>query len=181
MGVIQQPVAYLTPEDANDYFATRLNSESWFNASYPDQNAALIRATRAIDALAFEGVKSSDYFNTVLKQVTVYAPVVAPITLPPADYPSEQPLEWPRDGKTEIPQDIYYACCECAIAFLDGVDMGTEMDLIGTQAMRFADVSTSYMAGFYNEWIRAGIPSAEAWQFLKPYLHDPMQIRAKRT
>lgn len=181
MGVIQPAVSYLTPEDANDYFLTRMNSEGWFNASLETQNAALIRATRAIDALAFEGVKTSEYVASIVKQVTVFSPVVEPVAMPPVDYPTDQPLEWPRDGKLEIPQDIYIACCECAIAYIEGVDIEGESDMIGVQSMRFADVSTSYMSGFFNEWIRAGIPSAEAWKHLKPYLHDPMQIRSKRA
>lgn len=166
MGVITTPPQYLTVEDADEYFLTRLNSEVWNNATDDEKNKALIKATQAIDALAFEGIKTGDYENLKTHGA---APIV------------QQALEWPRNGDSVIPQDIYIACCECAIAFLDGVDIGEESDLIGAVSMRFADVSTTYMAGFFNEWVRAGIPSAEAWAHLKPYLHDPMQIRSKRA
>jgi hypothetical protein len=159
------PDSYITLTDANTYFAARLNSEAWEDASTADQQKALYTATRAIDNLRFTGIKSDLYNQLVLGQSFV-----------------AQPLEFPRNGSTVIPEGIKNACCECAVAFLDGVDPNQEIRRQRVQSQGFASVRQAFFDKQAPEpWVLAGIPSYTAWQFLLPYLADPRQISLIRT
>jgi hypothetical protein len=52
--------SYISLEDAEKYFATRLNSGIWSSATDEDKSIALIMATRALDNyLTFRGIKYS--------------------------------------------------------------------------------------------------------------------------
>jgi hypothetical protein len=164
---VSSPVvsAYVTLDDANTYFATRLNSDAWDGASDVDKQKALYQATRAIDNLRFTGVKSDYYNHTVLGQSFV-----------------EQQLEFPRNGLTEVPEGIKNACCECAVAFLDGIDIDQELRRQRVQSQGFASVRQAYFdKQAPNPWVLAGIPTYTAWQFLLPYLADPREISRIRT
>lgn len=142
-----------------------MNSDAWDSASTDDKQKALYQATRAIDNLRFTGVKSDYYNNTVLKQSFV-----------------EQPLEFPRNGLTEVPEGIKNACCECAVAFLDGIDPEQEIRRVSVQSQGFASVRQSFFQNFPPApWVLAGIPSFAAWQFLLPFLADPREISRIRT
>src|SRR5687768_4050443 len=90
---------YITLEGAQSYFDTRLNTEAWDKASDKNKIKALIMATRAIDNLNFSGCKSV----------------------------STQFLQFPRNRNTEIPTAIEIATCECALQFLDDVEMEAEI------------------------------------------------------
>ncbi len=157
--------SYIELEDADTYFSTRPDSDVWTNSTTTDKQNALYKSTRAIDRLQFQGVKTNNYNHDVNG-----ASLVA------------QPLEFPRNGDTVVPDAIRIACCECAIAFLDGVDINMEMESLNVISEGFASVRRSYSdnqetVGLY---IRAGIPSAEAWMYLLPYLSDVRQISLAR-
>lgn len=159
------PDSYVTLIEAEAYFATRLDSGAWDDSSEEDKQKSLYQATRAIDNLRYAGVKSDYYNHSVLGQTFV-----------------EQPLEFPRNGLTVVPEGIKNACCECAIAFLDGVDPNQEIRRQRVESQGFASVRQSY---FNNQapdpWVLAGIPTYTAWQFLLPYLADPREIIRIRT
>lgn len=160
------PDSYATIDDANAYFATQLSSRSapWVNATVEDQQASLYQATTAIDALIYTGIKTNIYNQSVNGGDLAV-----------------QNLEFPRNGDTVVPADIVNACCECALAFLDGVDIEQEMRRSRVESQGFASVRQSY---FQNAqalpWIMAGIPSFAAWKLLLPYLADPREIKRIR-
>jgi hypothetical protein len=159
------PNSYVTLDEADAYFAARLDSDAWEGASAEDQQKSLYQATRAIDNLRFAGVKSDYYNHTVLGQTFV-----------------EQPLEFPRNGLTVIPEGIKNACCECAVAFLDGIDPNQELRRQRVQSQGFASVRQAYFdRQAPDPWVLAGIPTYTAWQFLLPYLADPREISRIRT
>lgn len=51
--------SYVQISEAENYFATRLKTDDWDDASPKDRNKALIMATRDIDRLVFSGIKNS--------------------------------------------------------------------------------------------------------------------------
>lgn len=165
--------AYLQVSQAEDYFAGRLNSDSWDAASEQDKAKALLEATRRIDALNFSGIRTADL--TVLKTHGLRAK-----RQPLAPSNSLQPLEFPRDGATTIPTEIYMACCEIAFALLDGVDPELELQNINTTQHGFASLQETYNSNIVNLAFRHGIPSVTAWTYLQPFLLDPFEIAITR-
>ena len=144
---------YIEISDANDYFAERLHTESWDDASNTDKNKALSMATRAIERLNFLGVKAED----------------------------DQELQFPRGYDTVIPQDIKDACCELALTFLNGVDADMEHENVLIQGNSFSSVSNTYNRQIAQEHVVAGIPSPTAWKMLIPYLRDAKELSVSRA
>lgn len=144
--------AYIDEYWANQYFDTRLNTRAWDNADSGDKPKALIMATRIIDRLNFAGDKNS----------------------------ATQELQFPRDTDTEIPDDIKIACAEIAIELLDGVDPNKEFEDLAIVTHRYAEVVTTYDRSVVQEHLVAGVPSATAWRYLKPYIRDNRFVTVSR-
>jgi hypothetical protein len=157
---------YLTADDADQYFATRLHSELWFDSSPERKQAALVTATRAIDALNFAGRKAD----------------------------RNQPLEFPRcyltvavDGAATqdvvepTPPAIYVACCEEALVRLDGTDPEYEAGALRVTSTAYASVRDTYDRAFTQEAVRAGIMSEVAWGHLLPWLADGQNLTLCRV
>lgn len=93
--------SYVSLEDANTYFSTRLHAETWTSASDADKEAALITATNIIDwYYTYKGGKTA----------------------------STQALQWPRAGVTvgnetypsnSLPKELIMATCELAMVSID--------------------------------------------------------------
>lgn len=164
---------YVEVSQAEDYFAGRLDSDSWDVASEQDKAKALLKATRCIDCLNFAGVRTADFLALQAQGCRARRQPLAPSN-------SLQPLEFPRDGATVIPQEIYIACCEIAYALLDGVDPELELQNINTTQHGFASLQETYNSNIVNIAFRHGIPSVTAWTYLVPFLLDPMTIRTTR-
>lgn len=143
---------YITISDADTYFATRLDTDVWDDASDDDKTAALTQATRAIDRLNYRGKKNSE----------------------------SQDNQFPRYDDSEVPVEVEYACCELALAFLDGVDQEHEFDNLRVQAQQMDIVKSTYTDEVPIH-IVAGIPSIEAWRFLLPYIRDFNSPRLRRA
>ena len=144
---------YIEVEDAQDYFDERLRSEAWDDATAEDQAKALKQATRMIDRLNFEGDKADE----------------------------AQENQFPRGNDTEVPLDIQYATCELAFALLDDVDASMEIANLSNTKQGIGDARVERDTSYVHEHIRAGIPSLEAWTYLKPYLRDGRSIILERT
>ena len=144
--------AYIDEYWANQYFDTRLNTRAWDTADSGDKPKALIMATRIIDRLNFAGDKNS----------------------------ATQELQFPRDTDTEIPDDIKIACAEIAIELLDGVDPNKEFEDLAIVTHRYAEVVTTYDRSVVQEHLVAGVPSATAWRYLKPYIRDNRFVTVSR-
>lgn len=141
---------YIDVDDAQIFFDRRLNTYAWDNASENDRLKALKMATQRIDRLQFLGTR--------------------------LDLATPQLLEFPRDFQTIVPQDIEEATCLIAFALLDGVDTEIEDQNLSAITQAFSTARTTYEPSVRRDYIRNGIPSAEAWQLLLPYLEDPLYI-----
>lgn len=143
--------AYLIAQDADLFFQKRLKAELWFESSYEDRNKALIQATFLIDNLNFAGD-------------------IAEVG---------QVLQFPRANTfqnstkdVEIPVEIKNACCLIALKLLDGVDIDLEIKNLSMTQSKFHQVTANYDRNWVPEHLQAGIPSAEAWFLLKPFLRS---------
>lgn len=136
-----------------EYFNNRLDNDAWFDNINPKQRIALFEATQLIDRLNFAGNKSD----------------------------STQLLEFPRGQDTEIPRYIEFATYELAYVLLDGVDVNQEVNNIVVTSHNYASARTTYDRSKVPDYIIAGIPSAKAWSYIKPYLRDIRQIALSRV
>ena len=148
--------SYISVNDAQDYFDTRLNSEAWDEHTVSGDNSqekALAQATRIIDRLNSQGNNSD----------------------------SEQANQFPRSGDSVVPEDIEIACCEIALALLDGVDPDIEMENLSMTSEAYGQTRINYDRSGAAEHILAGVPSATAWRYLKPYLRDSRYVLLSRV
>lgn len=76
---------------------------------------------------------------------------------------------------------IKEAIIEIGLALLDGVDPEKEINNIYVNSRSFALQRTSYDRTFIPEHYQAGVPSAVAWQLLKPYLINNRNITLTRV
>jgi hypothetical protein len=137
---------------AQTYFDERLNTEAWDIADNTTRVKALKTATRAIDRLNFAGVKND----------------------------SAQPNQFPRGSDTDVPEAIKKACCELALALLDGVDPNLEAEGVNLLNTHIGEAGTTYDRSFGQPHILAGIPSIQAWHLLLPFLRDDREVRKVR-
>ena len=144
---------YCTVDWANQYCLELLGTQPWDDASEADQEKALRLATRKIDRLNFLGDKTD----------------------------SEQRRQFPRGGDTAIPNAIKFATVHLAIKLLDGIDPEEELKNFSVTQHKIGPVNTNYMRGKIPDYIQAGIPSLEAWQYLYPYLRQTDSVRLNRT
>ena len=140
-------------DTGTDYFTTRMGSDAWDNAEDTDKLKALGHATKIINNLNYLGIK--------------------------ADITSED--AFPRYGQTEVPTDIVYACCEIALALLDGVNPELELENLMQTHSGYANVKSTYNRDQLPEHVLAGVPSSTAWRYLKPWLIDGRSIIMNRV
>lgn len=136
-----------------DYFTTRMGSEAWDNAEDTDKTKALGHATKIIDNLNYLGQKLE----------------------------TDQENQFPRYGQTDVPSDIVNACCEIALALLDGVNPELEFENLMQTHSGYANVKSTYNRDQLPEHILAGVPSVTAWRYLKPWLADSRSIIMNRV
>lgn len=147
------PDTYGTLIRANRYFDNRLRSIYWTRASLDNRKRALTEATNIIDTLNYVGSK---YDETQLHQ-------------------------FPRGSDTSVPGDVEKACYEIAIQLLSGVDPDMEVANLAAHSQGFSTARSTYERAYVLEHIAAGVPSARAWAFLKPYLRDPQRLSISRA
>ena len=151
--------AYDTITNADTYFGTRLHVLVWAESTNADKTKALAEASARIDRLRFKGA------------------MVA----------SDQDRSFPRyygddpDGTETVPDDIKIACYECAYALLDGVDPELELENLAVSSQGISSVRNTYARGEVPEHFAAGIPSAFAWRYLKPYIACGNIVRIRRV
>ncbi len=165
---------YLTPSEADDYFAAKLNTFRWHNAPQGDKIAALTQATAIIDRLSFRGFKTL-VWHARQSSETLTEEQLRELNL-------QQPHAFPRDGATTTPEDIQKACCEIAFALIDGYDPDKELRAIATvsESVGPMGIRSTFDRSRVAAWIQAGVPSPTAWQYLLPYLRDPAAISIGR-
>jgi hypothetical protein len=148
-------VPYADSTYAASYMAERLGTAAWDSASAGDRTKSLIHATRMIDTLAFAGEKND----------------VA------------QAREFPRCGDADVPVAVQNACCELALALLAGKLLENTEERGNLRSESIGDVAVSYDedggAGLSAD--HAGIPSAEAFRLLAPWLIDERRVHLDRA
>ena len=144
---------YADVDYGDAYFALRLRSQAWDDATDDDKVKALTEATDIIDQLNFAGDKTD----------------------------SDQENQFPRSGDSDIPDAIKQAACEIAKALLDGVDPEKEFENLFKLSTSYGGVRTSFDRTSVAGHTVSGVPSFKAWKLLFPYLRDPAQIRIQRV
>ena len=147
------PDIYGTLGRANRYFDNRLRNIFWIEASLDDKKKALIEATTIIDTLNYVGEKTDD----------------------------SQIHQFPRKMDLVVPRDVELACYEIAIQLLSGIDPEMEVENLAAHSQGFSSARTTYERAYVLDHIAAGVPSARAWNLLKPYLRDPRRINLSRV
>jgi len=148
-------VPYADVTYADAYFAERIDSEAWTGAN---KEKALKQATQAINLLPLVGAK----------------------------YDSSQVNQFPRscDENGVIPDEVMQACCEVAVALLEGKTVKKLSGAVGLDAEQVGDSSVQYTDGgrgamaLYDE--AYGLPSIVAAQLLAPWLEDMGSIDVTR-
>lgn len=175
--------AYATVSEANAYFELRLYSGLWNTKTVQVKTTALEQATRIIDRLNFAGEKHAA--NLVRQSLTgedgTLQCLEDAILRQIYDAGATQELEFPRGRDTAIPVDIKIATYEIAFALLDGVEPDSELENLGVVSQGYSSVRTTYDRSFVQEHLNAGVPSATAWRYLKPYLRDGSTVKFSRV
>lgn len=145
--------AYGTLERAEIYFDNRLRNQPWKKSTIAEKKAAMFEATELIDRLNFSGTKAN----------------------------TNQSRQFPRNNQTEVPEEIEKACYEVAFKLLDGYDPDFEIDNLSSVGQGYSSVRSTYNRSFVMEHLSAGIPSAKAWAYLKPFLGDFKVLKLRRA
>ena len=181
---------YGTTTEANEYFASRLHSDPWDDASAAERAKALLSARRLIDNLAFKGHKHSVW----LFKETVPPPWRNPTNgtfdrhseevyrQQQRDAEAAQALEFPRGPDTIVPEPIRIAEYELALSLLDGVDPQMEVENLSVVTQGHAEVRTHYDRNMVPiEHLINMVPNPLAWSLLKPFLRDDQALRLSRV
>lgn len=143
--------SYITVDEADTYFSTKLNTATWDTATTAEKTKALAEATARINRLNFYSDK----------------------------YLASQDNEFPRGTNASVPTNILDACAEIAIKLLDGFDEDEEIAKLYNTAESWGSMRI-VRREFSPDYISAGIPSVVAWRLLLPYLRDPKSVRMYR-
>ena len=142
--------SYADETYADAFFATEYGYSAWSSAT--DKDLALNTATRLLDTLNYDGDKTS----------------------------STQDNEFPRDDETDVPDVIKKVCCLVAYSLIDGIEPEEELQTLNSTAFKYASVSDSRDTGWIPDFRVHGIPNAQAWNMLLPYLKDGSLIKIVR-
>lgn len=165
---------YGSVSEATDYFDMRLHSPAWLNSQVSNRPKALWAATMIIDALNFKGYKHPVYELLEADEDATSDEI--------RTAEATQALEFPRGADTVVPVDIRKASYEIAYQLLDGKDPELELENLGITSQGYASVRMTYSRNQVPiEHIINGIPSPQAWRWLKPFLRDDDAIKLSRV
>lgn len=153
--------SYLEIADAEAYFAGRLNTDAWDNATVADRTKALVQASTDIDKLNYIGEKSDDTQEHEFPRTR-------------ADNTGVDTLLGMCDTDN-VPYCVKYAVCEQALALLDGFLPDKEIDNLTVTSQWYGGVRTIFDRGVVPMHLKVGL-CAIAWQFLSPFFRDPREI-----
>jgi hypothetical protein len=147
MAIVLGENTFVTLEDAETYFAGRLNSDKWVSASDGDREKALIMATLQINSFDFISEKQDEL----------------------------QALNFPREvcGIYQIPAGIKHGTCEQALYLLSGGDKyknfqrsNVKSVSMGKESVSFGDATPDLLSFeariFIGGWIQKGYNFAVA-------------------
>ena len=161
---------YGTIDEANTYFDNRLHSR-WHRSAVADRPKALLMATQLIDALNFKGCKHA---------VWLLPDTATPEQIRAAE--ASQALEFPRGSDTEVPWAIKRACFEVAHALLNRRDPEMELENLAVTSQGYESARTTFNRTMQPiEHLINLIPSAIAWELIRPFLRDEDTLRLTRV
>ncbi len=164
---------YGTVLEATEYFSLGLREQAWMEADVEDRPKALLAASVIIDALNYKGYKSTVF--TLLEG----SPNASDEEIREAE--ADQDLEFPRGADSVVPEIIRRVTYEIAYELLDGKNPEIELENLGVISQSYAAVRTSYSRNQVPiEHIINGIPSPQAWRWLKPFLREDDAIVTTR-
>ena len=140
---------YIDIAYGDSYFATRLFTGPWEEATDDERNRAIAMATEILDTLNYVGDKSDE----------------------------DQENQFPRGGDTEVPAEIKKACALIALALLDGIEPEKEYERLFKASGSYGGMKTDYKLGETPSHTLLGIPSSTAFKLIFPYLRDPNQVK----
>ena len=145
--------AYNTLATAQTYMDKKLRTREWDSAVNDDKIKALLEAHTIIEQLNYRGKKTA----------------------------ATQTNQFPRYDDSTVPAEILYAEAEIALSLLKGYDPDIEINNLRMVSQGYDSMKTTYDPNTRLEHIAAGIPSATAWRFIKPYLRDYLSFRRDRV
>jgi len=142
--------SYISYNDAAAYFADRLYSDNWNNASHSDCASALIMATQRVEVLPLSGRKA-------VKGQTLHFPVVL----------EGHHVRAEQSPAPTVPKAVLNAVCEEALAILSGVDKRARLQAAGVESFNVGGLSETFNdMGFAYQ----GLQSIEARHLLQPWM-----------
>jgi hypothetical protein len=161
---------YGTLVDANLFFESRLHTFSWDQANMTERQKALYHAANLIDQFDFIGDK---YPVAILDDPTDEEKRTAELS---------QELAFPRGKVNEVPEEIKRAGYLIAKALLDGREPDLDLESLATTKQEYGGVKTAYKRdGNTLEHLASLIPSAEAFNLMRPFFRHRTQFTVKRV
>lgn len=139
-------VPYADLAFANGYLGERPATDKWTACTDPQKNAALTQATQHMDTLPYSGFKN--------------------------DLDSQR--EFPRNGAIDIPYEVACACCEEALAILNGFTLEQLQSKAGVSQEVTGDTSTTFTGAGPAELLaeNRGFLSPMSLRLMAPWLRD---------
>lgn len=139
-------VPYADLAFANAYLAERTGIDKWTAALDPAKTAALKQATQHMDTLSYSGYKND----------------------------LDSLREFPRNGMTTLPYEVSCACCEEALALLNGVTLEALQSKAGISQETTGDTSTTFTEAGLAELLadNRGFLSPMSLRLMAPWLRD---------
>lgn len=161
---------YISLDDANDYFASRLDADGWDKATPEIRKKALATATRAIDSQRLRG-KTKDASQALQFPRSYQVTQAASVWI--GNLAEAREVGWVSEAET--PQAVKDAVCEEALFLLSMTAWDKKRDrqqALGVVDMRIADTSESIDAAVARSKAFGGrkLMSPVAKQLMAPYL-----------
>lgn len=166
---------YGTLVDANAFFASRLFTYDWDLSSVENREKALVHATMLIDQFDYVGQKYT---------------VQAVINAASGSCPNEddlqqaelaQPLQFPRGNSSAVPHEVEKACYLIAQSLLSGRNPDMDLEALAQNSISYGGLRAGYDRSEIMEHVTHLIPSAEAFNLLRPFFRRRNTFEIKRV
>ncbi len=157
--------SYIGVTDADQYFANRLYSDAWVNASADQKAQSLIMASKRIDRLNYRG-KKADPNQTMKFPRAIFANNPGTYAIDPKavqTYPG-----WVYE--IDVAQCVKEAVCEEALMLLKGSSQRVELQAQGVHSFQIGNLSET----FTGEVVK--LLSPDARELLRKYMAGSVNI-----
>lgn len=150
--------------EANNYYANRLHTFAWDNASADDR----IRANNQ----AHEGINRFNYIEQKypVQQLLNSNPNATEAELQAADL--TQADQFPRGNSTVVPDEIKWAQYLWSYALLDGRVPEEDFEQLAVTSQTYGGVRQAYNRQIAMDHIAHLIPSVTAYNYLRPWFRN---------